>query len=212
MTNIEIASQKQEFIDLCHKHIHRDGLDSLLEYLDHTDFYTAPSSTRFHLNEEGGLCRHSINVFEMAVKIYEAGINQAIQEGRSPFKQPITMENIAIAALFHDLCKIGIYYKTEKFRKDAQGRWETYLAWEMRENYPVGHAEKSLFTIFKHIKSLEPGEVLAIRWHMGMFDVGESGSCSRRAFYDACEMSALVSIISSADFLSSKCLELTTEY
>jgi hypothetical protein len=30
--------------------------------MERTDFFTAPASTRFHLNEAGGLVRHSLNV------------------------------------------------------------------------------------------------------------------------------------------------------
>lgn len=210
MTPLEIASQKEYFLSVCREHIHREGLEALLAYLDKTDFYTAPSSTRFHLNEEGGLCRHSLNVFEMAVKIYNCGISEAIRTGQSPFKQEVTMENIAIASLFHDLCKIGLYHRTEKFRKDAQGRWETYLAWELKEDFPIGHAEKSLY-IVRSFMQLTKDEALGIRWHMGMYDIGENGSSNRHSFYNACDTSPLVSIISSADFLSANCLELTTE-
>lgn len=210
MTNTEIAAQKQQFIDLCRQYITRDGIESLLNYLENTDFYVAPSSTRFHLNEEGGLCRHSINVFETAIKIYNSAIADAIKSGRSSFKEEITMESLAIACLFHDLCKIGIYHRAEKFRKDAQGRWETYLTWEMTENFPIGHAEKSLFIVRSHMY-LTKDEALGIRWHMGMYDVGENGTSSRRSFYDASEQSPMVALVSSADMIASKFLELTTE-
>lgn len=209
MTEAEISTQKQLFIDTCHKYIKREGLQELLEYLEGTDFYRAPSSTRYHLNEDGGLCRHSLNVFYTAAKIYTNCVAEAIKKNMSPFKEELSQESIAIACLFHDLCKIGIYFKTEKFRKDANGRWETYLTWDFKENFPIGHAEKSLYIIQKYI-TLTEEEALAIRWHMGMYDIGENGSSNRKAFYDANEISPLVSIVSSADFLSSKCLELTT--
>ncbi len=211
MTNLEIAQQKEEYIKLCREYIHRDGLEDLLAYLEKSDFYTAPSSTRFHLNEEGGLCRHSMNVFNMAGRIYKhCGIGEAIQNGQSPFKAGISMESLAIATLFHDLCKIGIYSRAEKYRKDANGRWETYMTWEFKETFPLGHAEKSLAIISRYMR-LTDEEMLAIRWHMGMFDVGENGSSNRYAFYDATDVSPLVSIVCSADFLASKCMELTTE-
>lgn len=210
MTNEQIIAQKQNFINLCRDHIKREGLDALLDYLERTDFYYAPSSTRFHLNEEGGLCRHSLNVFEMACSIYDHQIAPAIREGRSPFKEEVSRESLAIACLFHDLCKVGIYFRTEKFRKDANGRWETYLAWDMKEEFPVGHAEKSLYIVRSYMR-LTKDEALGIRWHMGMFDAGEVNSSARRCFYDACDASVLVSLVSSADYLSSKCLELTTE-
>ncbi|MBQ0163718.1 MAG: HD domain-containing protein [Bacteroidaceae bacterium] len=211
MTENAINQQKEQFLSLCRQYIKRAGIDELLAWLDTTDFYRAPSSTRFHLNEEGGLCRHVMNVFDTAMKIYKNCAEEPIAAGTSPFTKPVSEESIAIACLFHDLCKVGVYRRAEKFRKNDKGQWETYLSWEMQESFPIGHAEKSLMIVRKYME-LNLDEALAIRWHMGMFDVGESGSFNRRAFYDATELSPLVCIVSSADFVASKCLEKTTEY
>ena len=212
MTNLEIAQQKEEFIKLCREHIKRDGLEELLTYLDKTDFYTAPSSTRFHLNEEGGLCKHSLNVYKMAKNIYEnCGIKEAIENGQSDFANPKQMEeSIAICALFHDLCKVGVYKRAEKYRKDANGRWETYLTWEMNEDFPIEHGVKSVLGLRPFMK-LEKEEMLAIRWHMGLFDAGDNGSGNRRSYYDALDATPLVCLLNSADLLASRCLEQTTE-
>ena len=212
MTNLEIAQQREEFISLCRNNIKREGLDELLAYLEKSDFYMAPSSTRFHLNEEGGLCRHSINVFLMAKKIYEnCGIKDAIENGQSAFPKSENMEeSIAICALFHDLCKIGVYKRAEKFRKDAAGRWETYLTWEMKEDFPIEHGVKSVLNVRNFMK-LKKEEMLAIRWHMGLFDAGDNGSGNRRSYYDALDASPLVCLLNSADILASRCLEQTTE-
>ena len=110
MAEQQIAANKQRFIDLCNEHIHREGLDKVLAYLEKSDFYTAPSSTRFHLNEDGGLCLHSMNVFEAACKIYNEMAKPAIVNGTSPFTEEVSMESIAIATLFHDLCRIKLYH------------------------------------------------------------------------------------------------------
>ncbi|MBR2612751.1 MAG: hydrolase, partial [Clostridia bacterium] len=58
-------TNKEKFIELYNTHIKREGADKLLEYLlsPQSDFFTAPASARFHLSREGGLCEHSINVF-----------------------------------------------------------------------------------------------------------------------------------------------------
>ena len=53
---------------------------------------------------------------------------------------------------------------------------------------------------------LKPEEMLAIRWHMGMFDMAENGSSQRYAYYAATEKSALVNIVQAADMLTSKLL------
>ena len=39
---------KQKFIEIYQENIHREGADKLLEWLQTTDFFTAPASTRFH--------------------------------------------------------------------------------------------------------------------------------------------------------------------
>lgn len=56
---------KEEFIQIYKENIHRDGADAFLEFLEgpHSDFFTAPASTRFHGNMEGGLCAHSVHVY-----------------------------------------------------------------------------------------------------------------------------------------------------
>ena len=49
---------KQKFLDICREDIKRDGIEELLKWLENSDFFTAPASTRFHGNYEGGLCEH----------------------------------------------------------------------------------------------------------------------------------------------------------
>lgn len=207
----EIQKNKDLFIALCHEHIQRDGVDSLLTYLDKTDFYTAPSSTKFHLNEAGGLCLHSINVFQTACQLYENIAKPNIENGKSPFTEGIPMESIAIATLFHDICKVKLYHPTTKWRKDDNNRWQSYPGYEVKDDFPLGHGEKSCLMLGWYIR-LKPEEMLAVRWHMGMFDVGENGTPSRMSFYAATDKSGLVSLVHAADFLSSNLLEKTTVY
>ncbi len=211
MTELEIQANKQKFIDLCHQYIHRDGLDKMLAYLEKTDFYEAPSSTSFHLNVEGGLCQHSINVFETALAINESVAKPSIAAGVSPFDEEVSEESIAIATLFHDICKVKIYHKSLRWVKsELTGKWVNYNGYEVKDEFPLGHGEKSCLMLSWYIR-LKPEEMLAIRWHMGMFDVGENSSPSRIAFYNAAEKSPLVSIVHSADFLSSKLKEKTDD-
>ena len=211
MNNEEIQKDKAEFIDLCHSYIKRKGLEDLLAYLEQSDFYTAPSSTNFHLNEEGGLCLHSMNVFHTALRLNQAVLKPAFDEGNANFSQEIAEESIAICALFHDLCKVKLYHKTEKWKKDEEGRWVTYPSFDIQDDFPFGHGEKSCFIINWYLH-LTREELLAIRWHMGMFDMGEQGSSMRFSFRAALEKSPLVALLHAADFLSSNCLEKTTQW
>ena len=64
----DVEKQKQEFLALCRESIHREGLEELLTWLQKSDFFTAPASTRYHGAYEGGLCEHSLDVYRMAKK------------------------------------------------------------------------------------------------------------------------------------------------
>lgn len=205
-----MEQNKACFVENCRKYIVRDGLEELLAYLETTDFYVAPSSKGYHLNEEGGLCRHSLNVFETALTVYEHVVVPAVRSGRSPFTEEIPVESIAIATLFHDLCKVNLYHKTERWKKDEQGRWMTYPGYEIRDAFPFGHGEKSCLMLGWFMK-LRQDELLAIRWHMGMFEMTETGSSTRYAYREAMERSPLVSLLQVADMLAANCLERTVQ-
>ena len=55
---------KEEFLNLL-RSTNREGMDKLIEFIEKTDFFKAPASTRFHGNYEGGLLEHSMKVYEI---------------------------------------------------------------------------------------------------------------------------------------------------
>lgn len=212
ITELERQANKDKFMAYCREFIGgRDGLERLLTYMDESGFYTAPSSTNFHLNVEGGLCKHSLNVFETARDIYTNMLEPKRVAGETSFTQPINIESIAISTLFHDLCKMQMYQKAEKWKKDEAGRWVSYPGYEVKDDFPFGHGEKSCFIIERFMR-LKKSELLAIRWHMCMFDVSEQGSAGRFSLRAAMEAEPLVSLVQMADLLSANCLEVTTKY
>ena len=68
---MDLQEIKQEFLEIYYDNIERDGAEELLNYLEKTDFFTAPASGRRHNNFEGGLCQHSINVYKRFLKLLE---------------------------------------------------------------------------------------------------------------------------------------------
>ena len=46
------------------KSTNREGIDSLIDFIRKSDFYTAPASTRFHSCHEGGLLEHTLLVYD----------------------------------------------------------------------------------------------------------------------------------------------------
>ena len=47
------------------KTVKREGIEELINFLEKSDFFIAPASTRFHGDHEGGLVEHSLKVYEI---------------------------------------------------------------------------------------------------------------------------------------------------
>ena len=147
---------RARFVEIYNKNITRPGADRLLNWMDTTDFFTAPASTRFHGACECGLVMHSLNV-------YDAMMQHFYTEGENA-------ESYAICALLHDLCKANFYkVSTRNVKNDATGQWEKVPFYQVADQLPYGHGEKSVYLI-EHFMRLKTAEAIAIRWHMGGFD------------------------------------------
>ena len=46
MNTFDIQTNKEEFIRIYRENIHREGSEELLKWIEKTDFFTAPASTR----------------------------------------------------------------------------------------------------------------------------------------------------------------------
>ena len=158
---MDTLSCKNEFINLFTSQITRDGSDKLLEYLTNSDFFTAPASAKFHMAEEGGLCQHSLNVYNRLVKLVKADFGERYTDVYSD-------ETLAIVGLLHDVCKVNFYAVELRNVKEEFG-WVKKPFYKVEERFPYGHGEKSVFIISQYIK-LSAEEAMAINWHMGGFD------------------------------------------
>lgn len=154
---------KDKFIKAYTENITRPGADKLLAWIESSDFFAAPASTRFHLSSPGGLLEHSLHVFERmkAICANEATITPG-------FNEP-SMETIAVCGLLHDICKANFYAVEMRNRKNDQGRWEQYPFYVVDDKLPYGHGEKSVYIISRFMR-LSREEAMAIRWHMGFAD------------------------------------------
>lgn len=178
---------KERFIEIYQKNIKREGADKLLEYLLSSDFFTAPASARFHNSFEGGLCDHSLNVYDCLVSYLDTA------RAKETFGFSYSDESIAIVALLHDLCKIAVYKKGFRNVKDEKGQWQRVDTFEYDDQLPYGHGEKSVYIISGYMK-LTREEAFAIRYHMGF-----SGTDDVRNVSSAFEMFPLAYALSVAD-------------
>lgn len=162
---------KADFLTI-YKDIRRPGADKLLAWLETTDFFTAPAGAKHHGAHAGGLVVHSLNVWN---RLREITLRDTIDGKAILDLTPETNETVAILALLHDVCKVGVYHtETKRRRNPDTGTWEDYQAYTFRDPFPLGHGEKSLYLITKYM-ALTEEEALAIRWHMGAFDDAVKG-------------------------------------
>lgn len=167
-------TKKDEFIEIYKQYIVRPGADELLKYLEHhSDFFTAPASTRYHLSYEGGLVEHSLNVYYCLKSYLER------DRVKNEYGLSVSDETIAVVALLHDVCKTNCYQKSFRNVKDENGKWQRVPSYEFSDPMPYGHGEKSVY-ILSGFMHLTREEAFAIRYHMGFAgtedarNVGES--------------------------------------
>lgn len=188
---------KDEFIEIFRENITREGSDALLDYLvNKSDFFTAPASAKFHGSYAGGLCEHSVNVYD-CLRDYLA--RPRVEELYGLEYSP---ETVAIAALLHDLCKIGCYKAGSRNVKNEQtGAWEKVPTFFYEDPLPYGHGEKSVYIISGFMR-LTREEAMAIRWHMGF-----SGAEDKNLVGRALEQYPLAFALSVADMEATYFLE-----
>ena len=144
---------KEKYIELL-KSTNREGIDKLINFLEKTDFFTAPASTRFHGSYEGGLVEHSLKVYEI---LSNKGKSSDFEFDENTLK---------IVALLHDICKLNFYKVEYRNTKNKNGEWEKVPYYTVDDTIPYGHGEKSVMMITEYMK-LTSEEKYAIRWHMG---------------------------------------------
>lgn len=195
-------AMKQTFIDLLRSTC-RKGIDEVIDYLEKSGFFTAPASVSRHLSYEGGLTEHSLNVYRMASMLARQLIDMTPE-----LASKLPHESVIIAALLHDVCKSNIYHPVEKWRKDEQGKWETYRTYDCDYGrFPVGHGEKSVIMLLRLGLELTNDEILAIRWHMGPWNLPMQSYEDKANISAASDRSPLTVIVQSADSLATHLLE-----
>ena len=189
---------KDKFIKAYTENITRPGADKLLAWIESSDFFTAPASTRFHLSSPGGLLEHSLHVFERmkAICANEATITPG-------FNEP-SMETIAVCGLLHDICKTFFYTtSTRNAKNEKTGKWEKVPYYTVDDKMPLGHGAKSAM-IIKQYMELTTEEMYAIWWHMGF--TGSTGT-DTATISQAIDKHPLIWALHTADMMASHFME-----
>ena len=197
MTNSDSKSyiNKKDFLSIVEDKIKREGIDQLMNYLvNKTDFFLAPASTKYHGSYEGGLCEHSLNVYNALKWFWNSH--------KDVYHLPETSdETLAIVALFHDLCKTDCYQPGFRNVKDDNGVWQKVPTYTFDDPLPYGHGEKSVYMLSGFLK-LSREEAFAIRYHMG-FSNGDNINNVGKVF----ETYPLAFALSTADMIATYWME-----
>lgn len=141
-------------------------LARVLQWLDGTDFYIAPASTKWHDSFKGGLLLHSLTVAARIIEIAEVSV----------YSNKVHLEDAILCALVHDWCKINKYEQFMRNQKNEEtGQWEKVPSYKYREDImvPLGHGEASMYIAMKMF-NLSQEEAVAIRNHMGKWAADNS--------------------------------------
>lgn len=177
----KIVDNKARIIKLLIK-ANKVGIENLIEYLQDTDYFMAPASTKYHGASDGFLAEHSLNVYDL------------LKEKNERYKLGLSESNITISTLLHDVCKINVYEKKKKENNSFE--------YVYNDKLPLGHGEKSVIIVEKYI-DLENIEMMLIRWHMGMWEEGTN----IRTIGNAMKLYPAIAAMQCADMEASRYLE-----
>jgi hypothetical protein len=108
MIKINIEENKKDFIQELHA-TRRKGIESVINWLENdSDFFIAPASTKYHLNQPGGLCQHSLNTEKLNLN------NCGLLYGH-PDLWPVPADSAVITGNLHDVCKANFYEPGAEF-------------------------------------------------------------------------------------------------
>lgn len=199
-------NKKEEFITLL-RSTERDGIETVIEELENLGFFTAPASTKFHLNVEGGLLEHSLNVCHTAQAIRESMVQMD-----DSLREVLPNDSIIIASLLHDVCKADIYKPVTKKQKNSYGMWVDVPGYDVDySGFPLGHGEKSVIVLLQCGLDMSDDEIMAIRWHMNAWDLPFQSADLKGNYNKAKDICPLLSLIQAADGLASNLLESSRE-
>lgn len=203
---VDITLNKARFTNIIRK-IDRGMTDeqksNLITYLDNNGFFTSPASTKYHCSYEGGLCEHSLSVYDTLLKVVEAeGYSNVYDE-----------ECVAIVALLHDIDKMFMYtteirnkkiYTPNGSKSDNMGRFdwvsvEEYKYRDKEERFILGTHGQNCAYMVNGLVPLTMTEFSAILNHMGGM---EKGSEPSEVLNDVYSSNPLAIMLHVADMLS----------
>lgn len=180
LTEEQIEFNKNKFISLLKRIVREDALiDNLINKLEHSDFFYAPASTQYHSSFRGGLCSHSLNVYEELVNLINMKYPTIVQTNEETGEEeiistnPYSEETLIIIALLHDISKMNFYEIATRNVKDENGSW-TQVPYikvkEVKDKFIYSHHGANSEYMVGRFIPLTLEESISIIHHMGWSD------------------------------------------
>ena len=169
----------------------RENIDKVIAELEKLGFFDAPASRKDHNSFSGGLVAHSLNVYRVAkdISLAMCNINPDLE---------VSDDSLIIASLLHDICKAPRYQGSSQKNGEYQKNYS---------HLPVGHGEKSVIMLLRLGLEMTDDEILAIRWHMGAWQIALHNEEMQQDYIHATQSCPLLAIIEAADKMAAQLLE-----
>lgn len=207
LNELEMQQVKEEFCDAL-RDIDREGCDveGLIDYLEGTDFFKAPASTKYHCSFPGGLCLHSLNVYHTLSSLADRFMSD----------DEYSKTTLIIVGLLHDLNKINFYEESVKNEKvyskygkkfDELGNFD----WVSTKSYKVKDAKDRKFLGSRgNIAYFIASQFLALTLEETMALMYQYSAADREPLNDLSDILAkfnLNVLLHSADIIATYCIE-----
>lgn len=132
-----------------------DSICKCIKWLETTDFYTAPASTKYHDCVNNGLLLHICKTYNIMLQLLSLPMYTTL------------FGSALFVTLVHDWCKIFRYGEYPMWRKDPNGEWCQEIGYKRKAPYVgLGHGVDSAYLAATFFQ-MSTQEFAAIRWHMG---------------------------------------------
>lgn len=181
----QMKRNKKRFLELISSIKNEDAdIAGLVKWLEKSDFFTAPATTRYHGSYAGGLCAHSLRVYDNLVKLAsifatrfepqwdtDAQGNPIKETLRTVEVNQYSADTLKIVALMHDIGKTN-HFTTymRNIKNETTGKWEQKQEFKVKdanERFIYGNHEQNSEFMAHAFFPLSVEESSAILNHLG---------------------------------------------
>lgn len=189
MTTVELKSKIAE--EISNLHLDSEDKNRLLEFLEQSDFYTAPYTAEYQYNYQGGLAEYTLAVIQTLEK--EAEI-------LAPYTY--TNHTLTLVGLVHAFFKINYFEKYSRNKKIATGygyQWveeECYRVKKAEDRYTAGDCGVTSYMTASRFIPMSDEEIMAVLYYGSL----ESGNIPKD-YYELIKSYPLIILLQTAHLM-----------